>query len=146
MDVNGLVLPEQLQYLLAQNRWKYPPNTEILMEMIGSSSNMEFSFLDLAGMRRESDQAHLIHDQKIAKLYGLASSKLLGKSIDDPNILDIDNLVMIAVNYDDEAICLDYRTTKDNPRVMVSIWNDAQGVKWREIAPDFNTFVSYLNL
>jgi hypothetical protein len=97
-------------------------------------------------MQQETNSEHLIKNKEIASIYGLASSKYLGVDINDPAILDVDKAVIIAVNWNEEAISLDYRTAVDDPRVMISIWEDDQKIRWKMIAPNFTAFVESLGL
>ncbi|MCP4539578.1 MAG: methyltransferase domain-containing protein [Chloroflexi bacterium] len=146
VNVNGLLLPKLLLDLLEQGRWKRPCDTTVLSQLTGSEHADDFSFLDVDGMRRETNSEHLINDEKLAHIYGLASSKRKGIPITDPTILDVDNSVLIAINWEEEAICLDYRTSYDDPRVVVSVWEGNQPARWKVVAPDFSSFVSRLNL
>jgi hypothetical protein len=144
MEVNGHVLPQKLADLLQQHRWNTDINNQKLNEVITGSSR--FDFLDIDSMRRESDVSHIITNEKIARSYGLESSMLSGKSVDDIEILDVDNMVMIALNWDEEPICLDYRESQENPRVMICSWDDAAGARWRILAQDFDSFLQLVGL
>jgi hypothetical protein len=62
---------------------------------------------------------------------------------------DIENSCLIAINKvpgDDVAIGLDYRTSRDDPRVIASEWVDGPtgGFFWREVAPTFTDFLKQL--
>jgi hypothetical protein len=147
MKVNGHTLPELLQRLLEEGQWKTPADPSMVLEIIGSSSNLGMQMNDLEGMRRESEMNHLFRDIKLRDIYGLGSSKESGKPIQDSSILDIDNQVMIAGNYDEEAIALDYRLSPEKPRVVACTW-DKSGNKsrWKVITPNFETFIALLGL
>jgi hypothetical protein len=146
MNVNGLPLPKLLLELLEQGRWKRPSDTTALSQLTGSEHAEDFDFLDVDGMRQETDPEHLINDEESAYIYGLASSKRKGTPITDSTILDVDNSVLIVINWEEEAICLDYRTSYDDPRVVISLWESNQPARWKVIAPDFSSFVSQLGL
>ncbi len=146
MRVNGLPVPKLLRKLIDQGRWKRPADTTVLRQLTGSEQIEDFYFLDIDGMQRETNVGHLIDNEKLAWIYGLASSKRKGMPITDPAMLDVDFAVTIAVNRDEEAICLDYRTSFDDPRVVASVWEDDPPARWKIIAPSFSLFVSKLNL
>lgn len=146
INIHGLPLPKLLQELMEQGRWKKPANVIALKQMTGSQFPEDFTFLNIDGMRRESRPVHLVEDKKLAKIYHLASSKSLGKPITNDEILDIDNSVCIAVNWSEEAICLDYRPSINNPRVVVSVCKEGQFTEWKVAAPDFPSFARLLSL
>jgi hypothetical protein len=146
MYINGLPLPKLMLQLIEERRWRNPPNPVVLEELTGIEKVREFEFLDVAGMQRETARSHLIDDGRLALIYGLASSKLEGKPIADPTVLDVDKSILVAVNQDEEAICLDYRTSYDDPRVVVSVSENNQPVRWKTIAPNFTSFVSQLGI
>jgi hypothetical protein len=88
----------------------------------------------------------LIEDDKLANIYWLRSSLRMGKEITDTRFLDIDKAIIIALNWDEEAICLDYRSSMDKPRVVAScIDNDRIG-QWKVIASDIETFTKAIGL
>jgi hypothetical protein len=146
MIVNNLLLPQLLQELIEQGRWKRPVNVAMLEAMTGSQHGGDFTFLDIRGMQRESYPVHLVEDDRLAKVYHLASSKISGKPVVDNGILDIDKSIFIAVNWSEEAICLDYRFSYDNPRIIASVLEGSNLSKWKIVTPDFDSFVSKLNL
>jgi len=145
MKINDLPLPKDLLGLIEQGRWK-SPNPIVMKSIIEGCLSGEFHFNSIKSMQRESDMKHRITDKEFSKQRGLASSTLLGMSIEETNILDIDNAIMIAQNYDGEAICLDYRLSLENPRVVASTWKDRYHMEWHVIAPDFPTFIAMSNL
>lgn len=146
MIINQLLLPRLLQELIEQDRWKKPIDVTVLEAITHSRNGTDFTFLDVRGMQRESYPIHLVKDGKLAMIYHLASSKLSGKPIDDEGVLDIDKAVFIAINWSEEAICLDYRSSHDNPRVVASVIKEDELSKWKIISPDFKTFALRLGL
>ena len=146
MKINGLLVPKLLLDLIGQGRWKRPADTTILHQLTGSEHADEFDFLSIDAMRRETAPSHLVEDDKLARIYGLGSSKRTGTPIVDPTILDVDKSILIAINWDEEAICLDYRTSDDDPRVLVSLWEGGPYARWKIVAPDFSSFVLQLGL
>ncbi|MCZ7665898.1 MAG: hypothetical protein M5U34_00975 [Chloroflexi bacterium] len=147
MVVNELPLPQLLQELIEKDQWKRPEDIVVLESMTGSKNGKDFTFLDVRGMQLESYPVHLIEDNKLAAIYHLASSKLSGKPIDDDGILDIDKAIFIAVNWSEEAICLDYSLSSSNPRIVTSVINEEDMLsKWKVIAPDFLSFAIQLGM
>lgn len=149
MKVNGLELPKKLQKLLLANKWVEPDNINSLLAStkIHLSSKMRFYTLEV--MRDETDIHHLttlVLEEDLASYYGLGSSRLEGNPITIIEKLDIDYMVSIASNYDEEGICLDYRDSLDEPRVMMSSVHPINGTKWIEIAKDFDTFLIKFNI
>ena len=146
MKINGLLLPQHLITLVSQGLWKRPSNTDALQKLTGCKSCHEFDFLSFESMKRESNPTHLIEDDKLANIYWLRSSLRMGKEITDTRFLDIDKAIIIALNWDEEAICLDYRSSMDKPRVVAScIDNDRIG-QWKVIASDIETFTKAIGL
>ena len=63
---------------------------------------------------------------------------------------DVENSLLVAINRfpgDDVAIGLDYRTSKEDPRVIATEWIDGSecGCYWREVAPTLSEFVAQLH-
>jgi hypothetical protein len=64
---------------------------------------------------------------------------------DDPSRLDVRLAVVIANNWDEEGLCLDYRPGLNQPRVVAGMWvDDSSPMAWRIIARDFPAFVDLL--
>lgn len=64
--------------------------------------------------------------------------------------LDVEQAVFIAVNREpgaDLGIALDYRTSRDDPRVVASDWwSEPSSCLWRVIAPTFSMFAAQVGL
>jgi hypothetical protein len=145
--INGLPLPQLLQDLMKQGRWKLPQDTTILKQMTDALFAEGFVFLDIGGMQLENENypIHLGQDSELANIYHLTSSSIANNLIDD-EILNIDKSVLIVVNWSEEAIALDYRFSDSNPIVKTSVCKDGYFTKWKTITPDFNSFASLLKL
>lgn len=104
--------------------------------------------MDVEWMRRETNGLRKIEaDPTYAPIYGLASSARLGRAISNSRLLDVDLAVMIAVDWDEEAICLDYRGDIEVPSVTLSYWPDDQSnAHHRKIADNFNEFAVEIGL
>lgn len=144
--VHGLRLPPGLVRLIETGRWRRPADTTMLRELTGTRRS-EFDFAGPEWMERETaGTRRLAANPQDAKLYSLASSRILGHSIDDPSILDVDLAVLIAINWDEEAIFLDYRPSLDRPAVVVSTWENGGPNIHRRIAEDFDEFAAKIGL
>lgn len=104
--------------------------------------------MDVEGMKRETNGLRKIEaDPTYAPIYGLTSSTRLGHAISNSRLLDIDLAVMIAVNWDEEAIYLDYRDDIDAPTVVLAHWPDERSnACHRRIAENFDEFVEGIRL
>lgn len=145
MDINGLPLPQLLEDLIVQRRWKMPADQTVLKQLTGIQNTKRLRFLSLDGMIRETNGAFTIFAQGHAATYALASSKHAQAPIEDVAVLDIDQAVLIAINSDEETIHLDYRTSRDDPRVLASNWV-GNGAVWKVAAARFSSFVAQLGL
>lgn len=146
--VNNLPIPLLLTELITSGAWKLPSDVSHLQELAQVNHPEEFSFLGVDGMIRETDGARqLATDPQQAHGYGLYSSRQSGASATNSQQLDVDMAVMIAVNWDEEAIFLDYRANKENPSVVLAYWPDNKApAAYRQIATDFAEFVAKIGL
>ena len=145
MDINGLPLPQLLEELIAQRRWRMPADQMLLKQLTGIRQTKHLRFLGIDAMIRETNGAYTIVAQGYAATYALASSKQAQAPIEDVKLLDIDKAVLVAINKDEETIHLDYRTSLDDPRVLTSTWV-GNGVVWKVAAASFSSFVAQLGL
>ena len=141
VKINNLPLPNKLVQLVKKGQWMRPTDWSKLNSMTNFINIDDLNFLGYEGMEQESQPSNLVKDEKLAQIYGLGSSLLTGQEITNPRIIDIDKSVVIAVNYDEDVICLDYREDLTNPKVSANQWNEDQKIwEWKTIAPDFATF------
>lgn len=143
--VNGLPLPPLLVEMLETGRWKPPQNSSRLRELL-DWKRIDNAFLNIEGMERETAAGHRLYEHGYADLYGLDSSKRKGVSEVEDTFLDVDKSVLIAMNYDEEGIFLDYRRNPDNPSVVASFDYDNGRFRYKTISPDFFSFVELLGL
>jgi hypothetical protein len=147
MIVNGLNLPATLVQLLREGRWKRPPAVERLATMTGVQRPEDFTFLDLDGMIRETAGGLDIVRRGQGTIYGLVSTSDAEASRRHPDFLDVQQSVVLAVNWDEEVICLDYRPNGNEPRVVVSVWSGSQSPpQWKLVAATFDEFARQLGL
>jgi hypothetical protein len=160
ITIYGHKLPPLLCQLIEDGKWKHPDDTDLMRELVGGIYDTSIagllSFLSTPSMERETmalkrlyniDGEYTNSEGQILmrKIYGLSSSKLSGKPIPD-HMLDIDNQVCIAVSYEEEGFNLDYRLDSENPRVVANFPREDRFIRWRVIAPDFETFARKLGL
>jgi hypothetical protein len=145
-EIDGLSLPEYLVELVKQDRWKVPANTTVLKRLVEFTGNSDIGFIRVENMVRFNERTDLFEDPKIARIYGLASSTQVGQEITEPGILDVDKAIMIALNWDEEAISLDYRPNIDAPCVMSGIIVENKNIVWKKIADDFKSFADHIGL
>ncbi|MBP7688958.1 MAG: hypothetical protein KA765_13660 [Thermoflexales bacterium] len=122
-----------------------PADQTLLKQLTGIRQMKHLRFLGIDAMIRETSGAFTIFAQGHAVTYALASSKQAQAPIEDVAVLDIDQAVLIAINSDEETIHLDYRTSRDDPRVMASTWV-GNSVVWSVAAASFSSFVAQLGL
>lgn len=150
MNIDGLPLPKYLVQLITEGRWKTPSDQtrlEQLTEITGINTNFHFHTLADKSIRRINKDTHLYDDPQMARLYSLASSNQLGHEILDPKILDVDKAIYLASNVHEDAICLDYRSSVDDPQVVVSRWELSLNLyRWKKIANNIKEFADYLGL
>ncbi|MCJ7622455.1 MAG: hypothetical protein MUO76_03050, partial [Anaerolineaceae bacterium] len=115
-----------------------------LLELTGFINDGELTFLGYDGIKRESHK-ELVANTDMANLYGVASSKLIGEDITDLSFLDVDNALIIVVNYSDDAIALDYRESKSSPKVLAN-YDAEKCLRWRLVANNFQAFVDAIGI
>jgi hypothetical protein len=146
-DREWLNLPAALVQLLRAGRWKRPPDVERLAAMTGVQRPDDFTFLDPDGMIRETAAGLDLVRRGQGTIYGLVSTSDAEAYRCPPDFLDAHQSVVLAVNWDEEVICLDYRSNSNEPTVVVSAWPGSQSPpKWKLIAATFDEFARQLGL
>ena len=146
MQVNGLELPERLIQLTKSRRWKRPADTHVLAELTGAAKPEDFTFLNLKRVAAETGGMLSLWREGHGNYYNLTSANDPDRSTDS-RLLQVERTVLIAVNWDDEAICLDYRESLDEPKVVCGTWPpDPEPCQWKVIAETFDAFVEKLAL
>lgn len=147
LQSHGLPLPPLLLALIAQERWQHPGDTHLhaILPWINDPLDLVVDF-----QRRSFavDCAMLTQMPRDAAFMHLACGSLTTQPILLPWI-DLEQVVWIMVNRevgDDQAVALDYRTSRTDPRVIASHWVVKTGCCWREVTPTFSSFVQQLDL
>lgn len=145
--VNGLTLPALLMDLLAANRWCHPGDS-ILQTVLPWIKDPLVFLPTPEEMAFESQWELFLEDPDFAAFIHYARGSHSHTPIDLP-WLDVEHAVSVVVNRwpgDDQAVVLDYRTSRTDPRVIASAWHIPQGCFWREVTPTFSDFVQQLGL
>ena len=142
--VNGLSLPLLLIELIESGRWKRPTDVSVLAEMTGVNRPEEFSFCQMDAIIRETGQFPLLLSEGLGHGYGLTSSNDPSAS-HNPSFLDVYRAVIIAVNWDEDIICLDYTENLNDPKVVCNLRLKTYA-EWKVIAPTFDAFAERLGL
>ncbi len=144
--VSDLPLPSTLVELITARRWKPPADVRLVTELTGIKDAARLEYLKLERMALETESLANLFRQGFGDIYGLAQSEDGGEAIADHSLLDVRLAVSIAVNFDEEGLCLDYRPGFDKPRVVAGTWaGDKPPMAWTVIAPDLDTLVSHLS-
>lgn len=146
MTVNGLRLPARLIELLEEGRWTRPSDVSVLAQMTGAERPEDFTFYSLDGMIRETAGNVDLWKEGYGQIYGLTSSSTPNQ-LSNPEFLDVDRAVLIAGNWNEEIIALDYRENLDEPKVVCGTWPGGRAPgQWKVIATTFNEFGERLGL
>jgi hypothetical protein len=145
--INGLTLPPLLVSIMATGRWRHPGD-QVIREVIPFLDG-PVDFLGIEGIRHESRWG-LVDIPWAAAGFHLARGSRSPSPVELP-WLDVEKAVVIAVNRvhgDDIVIALDYRTDREDPRVVANRWLPAvrTGCVWCAVAGTFTEFARSLGL
>ena len=146
MFVSDLPLPPLLVELLETRRWKSPRDVGRLAEVAGFKNPHRLDFMKPDGMQRETNALIALYEQGFGETYGLLRSADGEIAPDDPSWVDVRLVIVLANNWDEEGLCLDYRPGLHQPRVLAGAWPEDEDMPmlWRVIARDFPAFVELL--
>ncbi len=136
-------LPREILKLIESKKWEASPDCSLQSEL-----QAKYGWVGPVDLRHgpEFDDGGVINAAKdqSGELFGVY---LTGEFVDQEklNYLDGNKCLMIACNWDEEAICLDYRFNLDNPRVMASDYSQNRG-RWVEIASSVNELIEKLGI
>jgi hypothetical protein len=99
-------------------------------------------------MERETNGGSFIVENGQGNIYGIYSSRDSEESLHHADFVDIANSIVIADNWDEEVVCLDYRENPNDPSVVLSIYptTNEGSVQWKMLAKNFREFADGLNL
>lgn len=136
--------------LLKSECWRIQLTVEELEKAFGVLPLEEFDFLTLEGMQSETNAAkRLLNESDSLETFGIDSSQRAGSTITAPEILDVDASVLFAVNWADEAIALDYRSSPTEPRILLSVYpksSQPEKTRWVELASSFEEFARRIRI
>ncbi len=148
--IRGFILPDLLEQFLNDGIWTHNRSITIPPEMLSSVrtyvDDVRVRLYDLEGLKHDNGYFDRLSDEDFEFLKILnawESSKRSGMPIADITKLDIDYAVCIASELDDEVVHLDYRSDRDNPRVVMMDWDKRE---WRIVSPDFQIFAKGVGL
>lgn len=89
-------------------------------------------------LERETTALRSLQGTKFAPAYGLEAG-----SASESGKLDADYCLCLAVNRDEEGLCLDYRSTPESPSVVVGVGREQpdQQMVWIRVADTFSQFL-----
>lgn len=144
--VNGLSLPDALVSLIREKQWTRPQDFRMLGEVTGMAHPDQLDFLSVKHMIAETQALIELYRDGFGATYGLTTT---GAGDGLSHMLDVNRAVVLAVNDDEEGMCLDYRVSVEAPQVVSGTWvgeGSDERVVWKTIAPDFETFARKIGL
>lgn len=122
MILQNLKLPALLLDMIGTQKWYQPQNLNIVrMMMKGASQNTRIDFLKIEEIDSETTGIkNLFYEYDESENYGLASSKITGRMINDVSVIDADKCLVIIATPNEDFIYLDYRYDNDHPFVSAT--------------------------
>lgn len=146
LSIKGLPLPALLLRLLESGGWRHPGDVVLGREIPFLQEPVDF-LTSIEAMRRESGTQ--LADDPTYAFFHLVRGSTRPAPVELP-WLDVELSIFVAVNRElgaDIGIALDYRTSRGDPRVVVSDWwSVPHQCCWREAAPTFSAFVMQIGL
>jgi hypothetical protein len=131
VSVGGLELPGDLLEAIGGGRWKAPKDVDRIKDIFGDEPDWP-QFYDLASITRQNQ---FFQNRSLVELDEDVPGSSRGLGV-DPALA-----VLIGDLGADMPIALDYRPSRNNPRVIY-LADDG----WREVAPDFEMLCRRLGL
>ena len=98
----------------------------------------------------KKDDAGLLITSETDEIKNIYGTYRTGDRDDEKSLdwIDVNKAIMIAVNYDEESICLDYRFSKTNPRIIATYFETLpkRNGRWKEIAKDEDELIMKLGI
>jgi hypothetical protein len=154
MLINNLPLPALLLELIAQNRWGVPENADeeqFAKIFKHGSPTTKTRFFNPKEMKAKTNFL-LKHPEEYRTSFfkdmSSMENKIFPKYIEPEKAIIIIDLYNLSIPKNPDMtvipICLDYRTSSDNPCVIM--YPDDRELYWMEISPTFEQFVKDLKL
>jgi hypothetical protein len=140
MMVNGLPLPRELVALMESGRWKMPVNRSGVDRLFPENRGLYLYGIDLM----DSETRTLFDPHRQGRMWLGAPD-----SIDPLGDIDPCLAVLVAdlgLGYE-QPIALDYRVSRDRPRVITQRWSErGDSSRWVVVAPDIQSFAEMVLL
>jgi hypothetical protein len=139
-------IPARFARLFQSGRWKHPGDDVLsrvvpfIADPIEFIEAMDWIELESRGNLADSDWAERFKEKRGSRD---------GLPIELP-WRDVEQSIVVAVNRhagNDVAIALDFRTSRDDPRVIATAWtSDFSACEWREVAPTLSIFLARIGI
>lgn len=141
--MDSLVLPPQLQALIAAGRWPATP-----LEALRQNSRPLAPVERIRTLAPDEDSLYLSPPPFTTIRDRLARERFWSEPEADPSGIDPDRTILLGDFGlgSDAPIVLDYRLDANDPRVLRLRWSRTEGNRWIVAAPDFATFVKVIGL
>jgi len=140
-------LPKQIAKLIELGLWKINDNCQLLKKLRQEHNwKLNISLIENFELEQNGLKS-LAEDSSVGDLYGVY---LTNQRNDKTHLdwIDANKAIEISVNYDEECICLDYRFSKTNPRILASFHCNlsSQVLRWKEIAVNIDDLILQLGI
>lgn len=136
IEINGNSLPDLLTTAIEDGTWP-PPIDSAKAISPPVEDTKYFSFLSVTRMIQETESLRNLLERGYDSIYGLTNGEEY-----KTGLLNVDCAVVIAVSHSEDIVVLDY-SVNTSPRV-VAIQDGDAGLKWVEVAENFDAFLKKL--
>lgn len=135
-----LALPKTLRRLISSGRWAHPGDEQLGRVIPELRDPVDFL-----------SEAQICPLAWRTEHWPSADLRLFKLEADSPELpwLDPNKALVLAFNRfpgDDVALVLDFRASAEQPRVVVSHWEDGSGCSWVEVSESFDALAALLGL
>lgn len=149
VEIRDIRFPPAFVELWSTAKWQQPP--EPLIQSLIPWLQGPIEFIEVMHWMVTENQASLVNHPHSAKMFREYRGSV---SLDKPDLpwLDVEKSLFFAVNRihgDDLGVAMDFRTSKDNPRVVASYWCGERSdyhVEWRLVTERFSEFLARLQM
>lgn len=145
MEINNLKLPEILSNLIIQNNWMAPKDLEKFFAKTNFNIKYQVDFFSVNEMKLTAKNFGIASRKIDSDFYKIKSSKLEHREIHEIGYIDIEKAINIIGNFNEEVICLDYRISMDEPRLVCCSFNDTEEMFYRFLSPNLETFLDEID-
>lgn len=136
MKIHGLSLPAALDQAL-ESKSLTELDRDSMLRIFGVTIGWNLR-LSRHALEEETMALRSLQGTEFAPAYGLEAGSLC-----ESGKLDADHCLCLAVNQDEEGLCLDYRTTPESPSVVIGVWKEQpdEQMVWIRVADTFSQFM-----